>query len=129
MSVTRFGRPGTIERMFEAALAPAPWAQLDGYPDDPSGLADEQVESGFAGLQCLSEAVEAKRLRWLAELERRASFRRDGYLSASAWLSERFGVAAGAAKAQLKVATALREMPEVAQAFLHGEVTGSAVRV
>ena len=109
--------------------AEATWRSLDAYTDDPSSLSDRQVESGFAELQRMSEAVEAKRLRWLAELDRRGSFRRDGYLSAAAWLSDRFGVGAGAAKAQVKVATALQEMPEVRGAFSGGQVTSAAVRV
>jgi len=55
-------------------------AALEAYPDDPSGLSEDQAASGFAQLQGISELVEAKRLRWLADQDRRASFRRDGYL-------------------------------------------------
>src|SRR2546426_7071875 len=88
-------------------------AGLQIYPDDPSSLSTDRLEIGFAELQSLSEVLEAKRLRWLAEVERRSSFRRDGYLSAAAWLADRFGLGAGAAKAQVKVAAALKEMPEV----------------
>jgi uncharacterized protein DUF222 len=115
--------------MFEVATTAPAWSELEAYPDDPSTLTDDQVEAGFADLQRMSEAVEAKRLRWLAELERRSSYSKDGHLSAAAWLSDRHGVAAGAAKTQVKVALALREMPEVAHAFMGGEVTSSAVRI
>ena len=75
------------------------------YPDDPSGLSNEEVEAGFARLQAMSQAIEAKRLVWLAELERRKTYRRDGFLSPSAWLSDRFGVSASEAKTQIGVAT------------------------
>jgi hypothetical protein len=102
---------------------------LEAYPDHPSALSDEQLESGFADLQHLSEAVEAKRLAWLAELDRRGTYRKDGYLSPAAWLADRFRVAAGVAKAHVRVAGALRQMPEVTRAFTGGEVTSSAVRV
>jgi uncharacterized protein DUF222 len=115
--------------MFALTEADALRAGLAAYPDDPSGLSDHQVESGFADLQRMSEAVEAKRLRWLAELERRGSFRRDGHLSAAAWLTDQYGMGAGAAKAQVRVATALRQMPEVREAFGAGEITSSAVRL
>jgi hypothetical protein len=81
--------------MFALAAAEPLWAGLAAYPDDPSALPDDLVESGFADLQRMAEAVEAKRLRWLAELERRASFRRDGYLSAPAYLTDRFGLGVG----------------------------------
>jgi hypothetical protein len=104
-------------------------AALDSYPDDPSGLSDVAVEAGFAELHRLSEAVEARRLQWLADLERRATYRRDGYLSIAAWLADRFRVAAGTAKQQAKVATALQEMPEVREALASGELSTGAARV
>ncbi|HEY3210409.1 MAG TPA: hypothetical protein VGL18_11575 [Actinomycetota bacterium] len=86
-----------IEHMFDAKrVGERVRAALLAYPD-PSGLTEDQAEAGFAQLQRISELVEAKRLRWLAELERRASYRQDGYLSAAAWLSDRFGLAAGQA--------------------------------
>jgi hypothetical protein len=102
---------------------------LQAYPDDPTELSDEQSTAGFAQLQRISEMVEAKRLRWLADQDRRASFRRDGYLSSGAWLADRFGVAAGSAKEQVRVAQALEEMPEVRESFFQGAVGSSAVRV
>jgi hypothetical protein len=102
---------------------------LEAYPDDPSGLKDREACDGFAQLQRISEMVEAKRLQWLADQERRASYRRDEYLSSAAWLADRFGVAAGAAKQQVQVAQALEEMPRVRDSFLEGSVTSGAVRV
>jgi hypothetical protein len=102
---------------------------LDAFTDDPSGLSIDRVEAGFVELQRLSQAVEAKRLRWLAELEKRASYRRNGYLSSAAWLSDRFGLAFAAAKQEVKVATALGEMPAAREALSSGEVSTGAVRV
>lgn len=99
------------------------------YPDDPSGLAEDAAAVGFAQLQGFSEALEAKRLAWLADQDRRGSFRRDGYLTAPAWLAHQFGVAAGTAKAQVKVAQALDQMPSVKSAFHSGDVGSSAVNV
>jgi len=114
--------------MFER-LADRIRAGLEGYPDDPSALPDEAASEGFACLQRISEAVEAKRLRWLADQDRRASYRADGYLSAAAWLADRFGVAAGTAKREVGVAQALEEMPDVREAFLAGELASGAVRI
>jgi hypothetical protein len=102
---------------------------LADYPDDPSDLTDDQAASGFTQLQRISELVEAKRLRWLADQDRRASFRRDGYLSSAAWLADRFRVAAGSAKRQVQVAQSLEHLPAVRQSFVSGEVTSSAVQV
>jgi uncharacterized protein DUF222/HNH endonuclease len=105
------------------------WAALEAYPDDPSGLSEDQAAAGFAQLQRISEMVEAKRPRWLADQDRRASYRKDGYLSSAAWLADRFKVAAGSAKEQVRVAQALEEMPEVRDSFLGGAVSSGAVRV
>ncbi len=115
--------------MFDLDAGQRVKAALDLYPDDPSGLTEEQSAAGFAQLQRISEVVEAKRLRWLADQDRRASFRRDGYLSAAAWLADRFGVGAGSAREQVRVAQALEEMPEVREWFSEGSVTSDAVRV
>jgi uncharacterized protein DUF222 len=104
-------------------------AAMAAYPDDPSGLAEDAAALGFAQLQGFSEALEAKRLAWLADQDRRGSFKRDGYLTAPAWLAHQFGVAAGAAKAQVKVAQALDAMPSVKSAFHSGGVGASAVNV
>jgi hypothetical protein len=104
-------------------------AALEAFPDDPSELTEDQAAAGFAQLQRISEIVEAKRLRWLADQDRRASFRRDGYLSSAAWLADRFKVAVGAAKEQVRVAQALEAMPEVRKSFLEGIVTSGAARV
>ena len=102
---------------------------LGAYPEDPSGLSDEEAGAGFAQLQRIAEVVEAKRLRWLADQDRRASYRRDGHLSTAAWLAGTFGVAAGSAKRQVQAAQSLEHMPAVRQSFATGKVTSSAVQV
>jgi hypothetical protein len=84
-------RVRSIEHVFQVATSTRALSGLEAFPDDLSTLTDEQVEAGFADLERLSEAVEAKRLRWLAELDRRGSYRRNGYLTAAAWLSDRHG--------------------------------------
>jgi uncharacterized protein DUF222/HNH endonuclease len=120
----------TIEHMFEAEGAEdGVRTALEAYPDDPAWLNDQEAGDGFAQLQRISEAVEAKRLRWLADQDRRATYRRDGYLSAAAWLADRFKVAAGSAKQQVKVAQALEKMPDARHALEAGEVSSSALRV
>ncbi len=102
---------------------------LDAVPDDPTQLDDQALESGFAALNRAYEALGAKRMRWLAEVDRRAAYRRDGHLSAAAWLSDRFGVAAGTAKREVRTATALEAMPRVQRALAAGAVSSSAVKV
>ncbi len=79
--------------------------RLDAYPDDPRRVPDEELERGIKELERLSLAVQAKKLRWVAEAERRAVFRRDGYVSSTDWLSDRLNLSRGAAKEQLKNGT------------------------
>lgn len=102
---------------------------LEAYLEDPSGLSDPELERGFSELEQIGKAVEAKKLRWLAELDRRAAFRRDGYLSAPAWLTDRFHLSRWQAKEEVRTAHALEAMPEVRGALAEGEVSSSAVRV
>ncbi len=102
---------------------------LESYPEDPSNLESADLEEGCAGLQRIIQAAEAKKLLWLAEVQRRASFRRDGYLSATDWLSDRFNVTRGSAKDQIKTAGALEALPEAREALQAGEVSSSAVRI
>jgi hypothetical protein len=103
--------------------------RLDGYPDDPRRVPDEQLERGIQELERLSLAVQAKKLRWVAEAERRGAFRRDGYVSSTDWLSDRLNLARGTAKEQLKTAQVLEAVPEVKEAMSNGEVSASSVRV
>jgi hypothetical protein len=114
--------------MFEDGLMDAQ-AWLDAHTDDPSGLSDEELEAGFGSLNRAWEAIGAKRLKWLAELDRRSVYRRDGHLSAAAWLTDRFGVSAGAAKREVRTATALEAMPRVRRALAAGAVSSSAVKI
>jgi hypothetical protein len=92
-------------------------------------LPDARAEEEFAELQRSVELLEVERLRRLADIERRASFRRDGHLSAASWLASTFKVAWGTAKDQVRTARALEEMPETTRALDEGELSTSAARV
>jgi len=94
-----------------------------------SDLPDARLEDDFAELHRTVELLEAERLRRLAEIERRGLFQRDGHLSAASWLAERFKVAWGAAKENVRVARALDEMPVARRALDDGELSMSAARV
>jgi hypothetical protein len=102
---------------------------LESFPDDPSSLSQRDLEEGFAALQRIVQAAEAKKLAWLTEVQRRAAFRRDGYLSTTDWLTDRFNLTRGLAKEQLKTAEALEALPETRKALQDGDVSPSAVRV
>lgn len=92
-------------------------------------LPDARIEEDFDELQRASELIDAERLRRLAEIERRATFRRDGHLSVTSWLADRHKVAWGTACNQVWIARALEEMPETRRAHADGDLSMSAVRV
>ena len=102
---------------------------LESIPDNPLHATEEDLDHGIAALQRIVQAAEAKKLRWVGEVQRRASFRKDGYLSATDWLSDRLNLTRGAAKEQLKTAQVLEALPEARQALEQGRVSPSAVRV
>lgn len=97
--------------------------------EEVSELPDARVEEDFGELQAAVEALEAERLRRLAEIDRRRSFERDGYLSAAAWLAGRFRVAWSDARRGVALARGLDRMPRVRRAFHDGAISLSAVRV
>jgi uncharacterized protein DUF222 len=92
-------------------------------------LPDACIEEDFAELQRAAELLEVERLRRLAEIERRATYQRDGHLSAVSWLASRFKVAWGTAREHVRIARGLEEMPDTRRALDEGELSMSAVRV
>jgi hypothetical protein len=92
-------------------------------------LPDARLEEDFAELHQASEGLEVERLRRLAEINRRRSFERDGYLSTASWLCRRFRMAFSQATHMLRTAKALRDMPRTEAALSSGEVSSSAVRL
>jgi Domain of unknown function (DUF222) len=95
----------------------------------PAELADARLEEQFAELQRASELLEAERLRLLAEIDRRQTFERDGYLSTAAWLAHLWKLSWGAAREQVRTARALEQMPATRRALEANEVSPSALRV
>jgi hypothetical protein len=130
LSLTLRGASRTIERMFvmDRIQEAEGFSRLDELEAlEPSSLSSERLEEGFCDIQRSAQALEALRMRWLAEIERRKTFARDGHLSASSWLAARFKVAFPAAAQQVRTAVALEEMPEVREALASGVLSGSAV--
>jgi hypothetical protein len=78
---------------------------------DFAALPDGRLEDEFAELQRARRVLDAQLSRCLAEIDRRASFQADGYLSTASWLRDRFRDAVGSAREQVRTARALREMP------------------
>ena len=75
-----------------------------------SELPDVRVEEDFTALHEAVEALEAERLRRLAEIDRRRIYERDGHLSVASWLTGRFCMAWGAASSDIRLARGLEVM-------------------
>jgi hypothetical protein len=97
--------------------------------EDLRFLGDEELEDDLLELERSANVLLAERLRRLAEIERRRTYVRDGYLSASVWLGRRAGMSPGEAKQHVRMARALEGMPAACAALSEGELTASAARV
>ena len=91
-------------------------------------LPDAAVEGEFEELQRASEALEVERLRCLAELDRRCSYQRDGFLSTSSWIAHRHRLGWPKASSDVRAARALEQMPRVREALAAETISWSAAR-
>ena len=96
---------------------------------DFAALPHGRLEEEFAELQRARRVLEAELSRCLAEIDRRAAFQSDGYLSTASWLQDKFRDGGGSARQQVRTARALREMPATREAFAAGELSQDAVRL
>lgn len=97
--------------------------------EDLRHASDESLEEDLVELERCARALLAERLRRTAEIDRRDSFRRDGYLSVSSWLVHRLRTAFSAATGMVRMARALEQMPATREALSEGEISPSAVGI
>jgi hypothetical protein len=94
--------------------------------EDLRFASDEAIEDDVIEIERASRALEAERLRRIAELDARGSFARDGYLSMSAWLVHRLRIAWSTAGQHVRMARGLRRMPRTREALSAGDVSAAA---
>ena len=97
--------------------------------EDVRGTPDEALEADFAQIQQATQALEAERLRRLAEIHRRQTHRREGYLSTASWLVDRHRLGWTAASREIRTARSLERMPHTKGALATGDLTASAVQM
>ncbi len=90
-------------------------------------LGNEDLASDLDEIERAVRVLEAERSRRLAEFERRGAHADDGFLSLSAWLVARHRLASSTATRRVRVARALRAMPQAAEACAEGELSDAAV--
>jgi hypothetical protein len=91
-------------------------------------MATEQLEAETCTLAAQIAAASCRFLMLISELERREAWRSWGCRSLAHWLSWQCGLGLVAARDHVRAATALREMPQVRDAFGRGELSYSKVR-
>jgi hypothetical protein len=96
---------------------------------DLGTMSDQQVEDGLVEIIGASESLEAEKLRWLAEMDRRRSFTKQGSLSAASWLATRAGMGSATAREKVQVARGLESMPQTKAAFSAGQISYSQARM
>ncbi|HZD16727.1 MAG TPA: DUF222 domain-containing protein [Actinomycetota bacterium] len=92
-------------------------------------LGDDELVSDLDEIERAVRALGAERSRRLAEFERRGAHANDGFLSLSAWLVARHRLAPSTATRRVKVARAMRAMPQAAKACAAGELSDAAVAI
>lgn len=94
---------------------------------DPDRIDEAALADGYAELEWAADVVLSARLTWLASIERRGTYARDGHLSITSWLAQRFRKTWSAASRLVGAARALEQMPTTREALESGEITSSAV--
>ncbi len=97
--------------------------------EDLESVSDERLETDFGDIQRATQALESERLRRLAEIHRRQSHRRDGYLSTASWLVDRHRMGWTTASKEIRTARAVERMPHTKEALATGELGASAVQM
>lgn len=94
--------------------------------DDVAGVSDDDLEASLLELERVSASLEAERARRVDEVARRGAFRRDGFLSTTAWLAARLRIGGGAAARYVRWARVLRQADLTRRALAAGDITMSA---
>lgn len=92
-------------------------------------MPDSRIEADLVELHAAGEALEAERLRRLAEFDRRRAFERDGHLSAASWAATRLQVSWGAARRDVLQARQLERMPAARGSFQDRTLSLAAMRM
>jgi hypothetical protein len=95
--------------------------------EDLRFASDDGLGDDLGELEGATRVLEAERARRIAEVERRATWTVDGHLSVVSWLAARLRLNVARAAQHVKVARALEEMSDTAEAFAAGELSSDAV--
>ncbi len=88
----------------------------------------EELEAKITELWGYLNAATARFLALVAEFDRTKAYERHGLANTAQWLNWQCGIGAVAAREKVRVARALEQLPEIADAFAKGEISYSKVR-
>jgi hypothetical protein len=94
--------------------------------EDISRISDDALEASLHELERAQSAIDAERARRVGEVERRGTFRRDGFLSSTSWLAARLRVGGGVAAGYVRWSRVLRRAGMTRRALTAGDITSSA---
>ncbi len=98
-------------------------AALDGLAGvDAAALGDDELGAALVELSRIEARFAAQRARLVACFEARRGWMEDGYRSASAWLADRGAMAPRRARAEVRLARRLRDLPAVAAGLGDGSL-------
>src|SRR5919198_1249176 len=96
--------------------------------EDLRHRSDEELEDDYAELERSARGLQAEQARRLAEIRRRETWRRDGYVSTVAWVGYRFQTSFGVAMRRVREAVNLDHMPRTREGLEEGELSPCAIR-
>ena len=90
--------------------------------------AHDELEAKITELWGHLNAATYRFLSLVAQFDRAKAFERHGLANTAQWLNWQCGIGAVAAREKVRVARALEQLPEIADAFAKGEISYSKVR-
>jgi hypothetical protein len=118
--------------MFDGERRPSlPAGRAGHVPSELQELADLPLAAIEREIETLAADINAAMCRWLllvAEFDRRGGHEAFGQTCSATWLAWRCSVSPRAAREQVRVARALRELPRIRGAFAAGRLSYSKVR-
>ena len=110
-------------------LEPMSVDSMNTRPVNTDLMENAALSAHFVDLQQQITRLEAEWLETAAVWERRQAWGDDGALSGPGWLVHHTDMAASTAREKLRVARTLTDMPKTRDAFAHGDISYSHVRV
>jgi hypothetical protein len=102
------------------------FAALDLPASTPRNL--HEIESEITELAAHIHAATYRLLELVREFDEREGWGGPGLKSCAHWLNWKCGIGLGAAREKVRVAHALKDLPQISDAFRHGTVSFSKVR-